>query len=136
MLALGATAAPPSWHGKYFWQGQDGYDGGGTAATGNPVILQVTLILTDHGCTLGEAGFQTDLAIICAAQAIPDGVAITFVSYGNGALVNDYGVAVYKPGERLFSLVDDGAGRVITHWGSLQPDFVHDTTGNYFRRVP
>lgn len=136
LITLDAAAAYPSWKGRYYWQGEDGYDGGGTAATGNPIILQVTLTLSDHGCAITEEGFQTDLAITCAAQPIPNGVTITFVSYGDGGLLNQYGVAVYKPGEVLFSLSHDGAGRLITRWGSLQPDFVRNPTGPYFALVP
>lgn len=132
LTSLEPAKAYPSWQGRYFWQGQDGNDGGGTTAPGNPVVLQVTLILSDQACTITEQGFQTDVVITCLARPIPNGIAVSFVSYGDGARANTYGISDYKPGERLFSLAHDGAGRLVTRWGRLKPDFLRNPTGEYF----
>jgi len=35
--------AVSSWAGSFYYEGLDGYDGGGTAATGNPIVLAMTL---------------------------------------------------------------------------------------------
>lgn len=136
LTSLEPATAYPSWQGRYFWQGQDGNDGGATAATDNQIVLQVTLILSDEACTITEQGFQTDLTIVCLARPIPNGIALSFVSYGDGGPANQYGAAGYKPGERLFSLAHDGAGRLVTRWGRLKPDFLRNPTGEYFALAP
>jgi len=134
--AVTHAGATTFWQGKFVYQSQDGYDGGGTPSTGNPIILVMTLTLGAGSCVVSQEGYQTDETDMCVAVPGADGIDIDFKSFANGSLVNQYGVAIYHPGERLFSLHTGKDGQVTTNWGSLKPDFVTAASGSYFVHAP
>lgn len=116
-----AQAAAPDWQGRYRYEHDAGLTEGGSSAhvTYDLVIGPAG---ARGGCLLSARGFQTDERIVC--QAKPDGQTLTvsFHRYEDGRTVNKYGVAVYKPGESLFTLSRaDGAG-LVTRWQALEPD--------------
>ncbi len=141
-MALPAHAASgdkPAWSGVYTYHGQDGYDGGGTAATGSPIVLDMTLQLSAAGgCKLQAQGFQTAFTSDCSVsqRASDKGIDVAFLKSPPDAVeTSSFFPANYKPGTILFSLVPDAtAGRVVTVWGALKPDMVHTERGEYFAR--
>ena len=141
-MALPAHAASgdkPAWSGVYTYHGQDGYDGGGTAATGSPIVLDMTLQLSAAGgCKLQAQGFQTAFTSDClvSQRASDKGIDVAFLKSPPDAVeTSSFFPANYKPGTILFSLVPDAtAGRVVTVWGALKPDMVHTERGEYFAR--
>ena len=113
--------AAPDWQGRYRYEHDAGLTEGGSSAH-----VTYELVIgpagARGGCRLSARGFQTDERIVC--QTKPDGQTLTvsFYRYEDGRTVNKYGVAVYKPGESLFTLSRaDGAG-LLTRWQSLEPD--------------
>lgn len=100
-----------------------------------PVITDIKLTITrDDHCTLSWEGFQTDENIICTIQKdkSEDGITILFVSYHDGSLKNQYGVEIYKPKERLFSLLRSEGKKIITVWSNVyRPDRVNKA-GRFF----
>lgn len=110
-------------------------------STAGPTVAQeetsVTYLLnvSPTKCSLVATGFQTDEKIRCTAVEQKDATIIKFVSYEDGALLNAYGVEIYKKDAALFSLQEKDK-KIITHWLGLVPDGVKKTTGTYFQAVP
>ena len=137
--AHAASGGKPAWDGVYTYHGQDGYDGGGTAATGAPIVLDMTLQLSaGGGCKLQAEGFQTAFTLDCSVsqRASDKGIDVAFLKASPDAVeTSAFFPANYKPGAVLFSLVPDAtAGRVATVWSALKPDMVHTGSGEYFAR--
>ncbi len=100
-----------------------------------PVITDMKLRITrDDHCTLSWEGFQTNQKIICAVQKrkSEDGIAILFVSYDDGSLKNQYGVEIYKPRERLFSLVRANGKELVTVWSNVYRPDKANKVGRFF----
>ena len=127
---LGGGLAP--WTGTYAYQGRAGFDGGGTEATGNPIMLAFTLTI-GRGCEVAAQGYQTDARLVCTLTARSgSGVDVRYagVVAGNEAV----GLPPLEPGAVLFSLVKEPGG-LVTIWGRLKPSFVPSAEGHYFARV-
>lgn len=145
-LLTGSTAgglaygqAVSGWAGSFFYEALDGYDGGGTAATGNPIVLDMTLDIDPHGaCTLEVDGFQTAETLNCKAVARTGdlGVDIQFARFPPGAIeTSGFFDTSYDPGALLFSLLPAASGHgVLTRWGAIKPLMVSTDEGTFFER--
>jgi hypothetical protein len=133
--------AAPAWTGTFVYQGLDGYDGGGTAATGDPIVLDMTLkIAPDGACILKADGFQTDETLNCQTVALPEsyGIDIRFAGFPPGAMeANAFFTTSYAPSTLLFSLLPAQQGHgVITHWDAIKPATAKSDEGMFFERKP
>lgn len=127
-LSACTLAAPLSGNFKY------------ESSTGATVAQESTsvtysLSVTADKCSLVAVGFQTDEKIRCKAVEEKNATAIKFVSYEDGAVLNAYGVEIYKKDSTLFSLQAQDK-KLITHWGTLTPDGVKKSSGVFFKPVP
>ena len=115
------------WEGEYLYQDQLGKSFGGS-----PIVIDMNLrIKADDSCSLVVNGYQISEKIICRAVSDSVGKQITFVSYDNGKIENEYGVQQYQVGEVLFSL-EHLQDKVLTTWQSLKPDNIEKTKGSFF----
>jgi hypothetical protein len=86
-------------------------------------------LVVDDGKAGGSAqltvqGFQTDQTIVCDVEPTDDRIVVKFRSYANGKVVNEFGVAEYRPGEPLLTLArgrDSQKGSITTEWQGLSP---------------
>ena len=127
------AGAPKDWQGRYRYEHAAGRTAGGT---GIVVTYDLVLLPPDvrDGCVLTVRGFQSDETIRCRTRREAQGLAVTFDRYGKGGTVNKYGVAVYKPGQPLFTLVKET--KLATRWKGLRPDGEGVAeSGPYFTRV-
>lgn len=125
--------APKDWQGRYRYEHAAGRTAGGT---GIVVTYDLVLLPPDvrDGCVLRVRGFQSDETIRCRTRRDGPGLAVAFDRYGDGSTVNRYGVAVYKIGQPLFTLVK--GSRLGTRWQGLKPDGEGVAeSGPYFARV-
>lgn len=100
-----------------------------------PIITDMKLKITRDGrCTLSWEGFQTDEHITCAVQKdnSEDGIAVLFISYADGSLKNQYGLEIYKPKERLFSLVKSDGKKITTVWSNVYRPDKANQVGQFF----
>jgi hypothetical protein len=121
-----------AWHGTYNYSGS-----GGREAAGIAVFLDITLTISSSGdCKINREGYQIMDSMVCSVSKNYDGIDILFKSYPGGKTENMYGVAVYKPGERLFSLFPKNGGKtLITDWGRLKPEgYAKKSRGVFFKR--
>ncbi|MBU6951230.1 DUF5991 domain-containing protein [Hahella sp. HN01] len=119
-----------NWDGRYRYESQQGNTAGGT-----PIIMihLLTVAKGETPCRLEINGYQTAENLLCAAETSGARIDINFVSHAGGSVKNSYGVAIYKPGETLFSLERSAQdGDLITHWGALTPDGVKSQSGAFF----
>ncbi len=121
LATLPAQAMAPEWQGRYRYEHDAGLTEGGSS-----VHVTYELALgpagTRGGCLFTARGFQTDERIVCQTRAEGPNLTVNFHRYEDGRTVNKYGVAVYKPGETLFTLSRaEGAG-LLTRWQALEPD--------------
>jgi hypothetical protein len=117
-----------TWNGVYEYKTYAGRTAGGP-----PIMYNAVLTISPSGeCKISEDGFQTFSRIKCTITKNDKGIDILFKGYLREN-ISDLG---YKPGERLFSLFQDGKGKeVITDWGSLiNEDFVKKKRGVFFKR--
>jgi hypothetical protein len=85
-------------------------------------------LVVDDGKAGGSAqlkmqGFQTDQTIVCDVEPTDDRIVVKFRSYANGKVVNEFGVAEYRPGEPLLTLArgrDSQKDSITTEWQGLQ----------------
>lgn len=133
LALLGAMPARAAgWAGTYTYEGMAGYDGGGTAATGNAIVLDLTLNLAAKTCTLSAEGFQTDETLNCTTAPLPEGIEILFAGIPAGdPAQNGFFSAPDRLGALLFSLRRTG-GKLITRWGAIKPSFVNTDSGAFF----
>lgn len=131
---VNAQSITQGWSGTYKYEENLGYDGGGTSSTGETAVIDFTLNIQSSGkCTLTAEGYQTDEAIVCGIEKNTKSIIVTFKSYKNGSIVNQYGVAEYKPNEVLFVLGKTGS-RLTTTWKSYNND-PPLPAGIYFKEV-
>ncbi len=128
-LALLALAAVPavaegasrSWQGRYRYEHVAGRTAGGTG-----IVVTYDLALgppgARGGCLLTMTGFQTDERLLCQTSAGGGDLTVGFHRYPDGRTLNRYGVAVYKPGQPLFTLSKGADGTIVTRWQGLKPD--------------
>lgn len=116
MLAAPAFAqSVPPGHYRYEWEG-------GRTAGGTGIVVTYDLTLGPRSCQLTAQGFQTNEQIRCEVANTAQATIVRFVSYGDGKVVNRYGVAVYKPGQELLRLRANGRGAPLTELLALKPD--------------
>lgn len=125
-MSTGVVAqVPAAWHGAYVYE-----HGAGTGT-----LVEYRVELGAGSCRITAQGFQTDEQIRCRAVAgAGNRIDINFVSYGDGGVTNAFGVQPYRPGARLFSLLNR-RGAIVTGWGSYSPFESRQPVGRYFRRA-
>jgi hypothetical protein len=127
------------WPGIYVYHAQDGYDGGGTAATGFPVVLDLTLKIRSRAdCALEADGFQTLVRLTCTVVDRPGdhGADIVFSAFDPKAVkeCGFFDVGFHK-GDVLLSLTPAAAGQgIMTHWVRLKPDTAKTPAGRFFTK--
>lgn len=127
--------APKDWQGRYRYEHAAGRTAGGTG-----IVVNYDLVLRPpdvrDGCVLTVRGFQSDETIRCKTRREGQDLAVAFDRYGDGSTVNKYGVAVYKPGQPLFTLAKGAGGKFATRWQGVKPDGEGVAeSGPYFARV-
>ena len=124
-MATIAVAAPASaqtsaraaaWYGDYSYD----WDGGETAG-GSRIFITYTLHLGDDGCRIQNDGYQTNVSLLCTARMEGNSLRIGFRSYPDGSMRTNWGVQVYRPNERLLTLVRTPRG-IETRWGAMGPE--------------
>ncbi|MBE9605153.1 hypothetical protein IAI18_09770 [Acetobacteraceae bacterium H6797] len=106
------------WVGQYAYEWPGGRNAGGIAIF---VDYKLTVGTGVTDCRIDITGYQSDEHIRCEVAADATHLWIRFHSYTNGKLVNQYGTAVYRPGQELLRLTRSGNGPLLTEWGALQP---------------
>lgn len=117
------------WEGDYLYQ-----DHVGKTVGGSPIVVDMKLSIKVGSCLLANNGYQVSEKIVCKAVSNSTGKQITFVSYSNGKIENEFGVKQYQVGEVLFGL-EQSQDSVLTTWHSLKPDNVTKTKGTFFVKV-
>jgi hypothetical protein len=118
VLAAALSAALPStaalaaspWDGTYLFEQPIGPGAGGLQ-----LFVNHTLTVTGNGCTIVAQGYQTNEQIRCKAMPNGDKLDVSFVSYEDGKLVNQFGTKIYEPNQKLFTLSHKG-NAVATEW--------------------
>ncbi|MBB2960184.1 hypothetical protein FHU13_000556 [Methylobacterium sp. R2-1] len=113
--------APKDWQGRYHYELVSGRTAGGTGIVVNYDLVLLPPDVRD-GCILTLRGFQTDEKLRCRTRREGHDLAVEFHGYGDGGMVNKYGVAVYTPGQPLFTLAKGAGGKLVTRWQGLKPD--------------
>ena len=128
-LALGIALAPLAaahaagpWDGTYIYEQGLGKNPGGIA-------LFVTHTLTNNAtdCPIAADGVQTDEHIRCKATANGDKLDVTFVSFKDGGMNNQFGKKIYTVNQPLFTLTKQG-NAIATTWQGYSKNDV-DTAG-------
>ncbi|MCP1547806.1 MULTISPECIES: DUF5991 domain-containing protein [Methylorubrum] len=116
--------APKDWQGRYRYEHVAGRTAGGTG-----IVVNYDLVMLPpdvrNGCVLTVRGFQSDEALRCRTRRDGQDLVVAFDRYGDGGTVNKYGVAVYKPGQPLFTLAKVARAKdaaLTTRWQGLMPD--------------
>lgn len=133
--AIGGTADAQSlpiqgWYGNYHYSESLGRDALGQGIT---ISVEHDLTIGRNGCRLHAEGYQTDTTIRCIATPRGDRLQVTFLSYGDGSLLNVYGNRIYSVGQVLFTLSRDSGGMVTT-WGAYAPTDRKAPPARYFVR--
>ncbi|GLS42656.1 DUF5991 domain-containing protein [Methylobacterium brachythecii] len=125
-----------AWKGAYRYA----FDGGRTAG-GSPILITYDLAVVPGaargGCLLSASGFQADERIVCHSSGDAKALTVTFHGYEDGRTVNKYGVAIYKPGQTLFTLEREQGGTMLTQWDGFRPDLpaAAANPGEYFKAI-
>ena len=131
LLSLGLLAAPlcltPAlaagpWDGTYVWEQGLGKNPGGIA-----LFVTHTLKINGSDCRIDAQGVQTDEHIRCKATATGDKLDVSFVSFADGGMNNQFGKKTYTPNQPLFTLTRQGNAIATTWQGYIKNDL--DTTG-------
>lgn len=132
-LPLAAVAQPAAaWNGTYAYNEPQGRDAAGAGAS---IFVDHRLTISPNGCRLTAQGYQTNTTIRCAAKASGDRLDVSFVSFGDGKLTNQYGVKLYNVGQPLVSLRRQ-AGGLTTTWQGYKPGLeAHEKPGAYFKKA-
>ena len=93
------------------------------------IALFVTHTLTINGseCRIDAEGYQTDEHIRCKATANGDKLDVSFVSFKNGGMNNQFGKQIYTANQPLFALTKKGNAIATTWQGYSKNDI--DTAG-------
>ena len=121
-VGVGAqSGAAPTWKGCYRYE----FDGGRTVG-GSAIAITYNLAIVPGaargGCLLSESGFQSDERIVCHASGDAKALEVSFHRYEDGKTTNKYSVAVYKPGQILFTLERGEGSPMLTRWDGFRPD--------------
>ena len=132
LASFAVTAQTAGWNGTYAFNESLGRDAVGT---GISIFVDHRLTVGPKGCRFTANGYQTNTTIRCAAKATGDRLDVTFVSFGDGSVKNQFGVQLYKPGQTMFSLRRQG-GRLTTTWQGYTPQMEqNEKPGAYFKAV-
>lgn len=121
MAASPLRAASP-WDGTYVWEQGLGKNPGGIA-----LFVTHTLKIDGGTCRLDAEGVQTNEHILCKATPNGESLDVSFVSFADGGMVNQFGKKVYSPNQPLFTLKRQGDTLTTTWKGYIKNDA--DTTG-------
>lgn len=97
--------------------------------------VDTRVTLGDSGCRIDAQGVQTDEHIRCNARMQGKSLVITFKSYADGGLKNQYGVQRYKPGQLLLTFTRTPQG-LVTAWQGYTMSDARSKTGKYFMKKP
>lgn len=130
VLLIFACSKKIVWDGSYHYQDQLGQNNGGI-----PLLIDYELVLQQAHCQLEMQGYQVAEKLLCSTEGEGRVLQVKFASYANGKETNAYDVAVYKPGEILFTLEksEEKSDSLITHWHALRPDAADIASGVYFQ---
>ncbi len=117
--ASASDAVTRRWAGSYVYE-----DALGEIPTGSGTHAFITYKLhvpksASQPVTLNADGFQTEDRIHCAVSGNEDRIEVRFVSFADGTVANQFGVAVYQPNDVLFTLErvrTNGAQALVTEW--------------------
>lgn len=120
------------------WQGD--YEYSDSFSDGNQsVITDIKLkVGPDGSCSILWEGFQKDESIVCKVNKSAlkgSGIDVDFVSYSDGKVENEYGVAVYGSKERLFSLIENGGKGLETVWSEKYQPPKAKRSGVFFKKL-
>lgn len=133
------TGSPTSrqWEGVYSYHGTFG-----STAGGSPIAFDYRLTIRSAKVSpraiLAVTGYQTDEKVYCDVSTEDDRLTLFFRSFESGDLVNEYGIAEYKPGEALLTLrrPDRTSNKLLTEWQGLAPADEHmQRVGQYFEKM-
>jgi hypothetical protein len=110
-LLSGAAFAASPWDGTYLFEQPIGPGSGGMQ-----LFVNHTLAIAPNRCTIVALGYQTNNEIRCKATPNGDTLDVTFVSHEDGKPVNQHGVKIYEPNQKLFTLSRKGTA-LTTSWG-------------------
>ena len=110
-LLSGAALAASPWDGTYTFEQPIGPGAGGMQL----FVTHTLIIGPPKGCIVVAVGYQTNNEINCKATANGDKLDVSFVSHEDGKQVNPYGVKIYEPNQKLFTL-DRKGNAITTQW--------------------
>lgn len=129
VLALGIALAPlvtaqaaGPWDGTYVYEQGLGKNAGGIA-----LFVKHTLKIDGSDCRFDAKGIQTDVHIRCKATANGDKLDVTFVSFKDGGMLDQFGNKKYTVNQPLFALTRQG-NAIATTWQGYSKNDV-DTYG-------
>jgi hypothetical protein len=111
LAAMPALAAGPR-DGTYVWEQGLGKNPGGIA-----LFVTHTLKINGSDCRLDAQGVQTDEHIRCKVTANGDKLDVSFVSFANGEMNNQFGKKIYTPNQPLVTLTRQGDAIATTSQG-------------------
>lgn len=117
MLALGIAVAPLAavqaatpWDGTYVYE-----QSLGKALSGMALFVTHTLKINGADCRIDAEGVQTNQHIRCKATPNGDKLDVTFVSFADGGMKDQFGNQIYKVNQPLFALTRQG-NSIATTW--------------------
>ena len=137
LLALGLASAPLAampvlaagpWDGTYIYEQGLGKNPGGIA-----LFVTHTLTINGSECRIDAEGYQTDEHIRCKATANGDKLDVTFVSFKDGGMNNQFGKKIYTANQPLFTLTKQG-NAIATTWQGYSKNDVDTAGPPTFRR--
>ncbi len=137
-MVTASDARARLWAGSYVYEDALGEI---PARSGTHVFITYKLRVpksASRPATLNADGFQTEDRVRCAISGSEDRIEIRFISFADGTVANQFGVAVYQPNDVLFTLErvrTNGVQVVVTEWRALKPSGVAHRRGRYFMPV-
>ncbi len=95
--------------------------------------ITTRLTVNNGGCRLRAQGVMTDTNIKCTARIRGQSLVISFYSYGDGSMRNQYGTLLYQRGTPLLTLTKTPRG-LITNWQAYTMSDGERKSGRYFRK--
>ncbi|WP_337828799.1 DUF5991 domain-containing protein [Pseudonocardia sp. TMWB2A] len=120
------SAAARGWYGTYV--AQEKVPRG--ELTGS---ITTRLTVNNGGCRLRAQGVMTDENIKCTARIRGQSLVISFYSYGDGSMRNQYGTLLYRRGTPLLTLTKTPRG-LVTNWQAYTMSDGKRKSGRYFRK--
>lgn len=130
---MGAASGAPAggWVGRYAYTETHR----GPEKTGIVVEHRLDVRRSAKGleATLHSEGYQNPgTTLLCRADKKPHRLRLFFRSYEGGKTTNQFGVAVYKPGQLLLTL-RRSRRRLVTEWSGYIPAAGKASPGLYFK---